>query len=134
MITVFDTCALIAALSDQEPHRDWAWEQLETCKAAGTVVITDVIYSELSMGMASKEELDEVIRSLGLERLPANDNALFTAGRAYKAYKKEKGANKNNVLPDFFIGASAEEESAQLVTANHSDFAGYFPNLKLVHP
>lgn len=134
MITVFDTCTLIAALSEAEPHKEWALAQLESCKATGPIVITDVVYSELSMGMASKKDLDAVIVALGLERLPANDNALFLAGQAYKLYRSRKGANKNNVLPDFFIGASANQEQAPLVTANQGDYVGYFPDLILVHP
>lgn len=133
MTTIFDTNALIAMLDDSEPHYEWAVAQLEDCKAQGVVVIPDIVYSELSVGMATKAEIDDVIQTLGLERLPAKDDALFNAGKAYKLYKSRKGA-KTNVLPDFLIGAAAEYENAPLVTANAKDFAGYFPNVQLIAP
>lgn len=133
MTTLFDTNAIISALNPAEPHYVWAVEQLESCKANGPILISDVVYSELSMGMASKNDLDAAIVVLGLERLPTNDDALFSAGQAYKIYKSRKGT-KTNVLPDFFIGAAAETENLPLVTANTKDFAGYFPNVQLVVP
>lgn len=133
MTTLFDTNAIIAVLNPQEPHNAWAVEQLENCKVNGPVLISDVVYSELSVGMASKADVDSAISNLGFERLPANDEALFTAGQAYKLYKSRKGT-KTNVLPDFFIGAAAQVEGAPLVTANPKDFIGYFPDVTVLAP
>lgn len=133
MTTLFDTNALIAALDESEPHYEWAVTQLENYKALGAVVIPDIVYSELSVGMDSKEDIDAAIQILGLERLPSQDDALFSAGKAYKLYRSRNGT-KTNVLPDFLIGAAAEFENAPLVTANAKDFAGYFPNVQLIAP
>lgn len=133
MTTLFDTNDIIAVLNPEEPHYEWAVAQLEICKANGPVLVSDVVYSELSVGMASKDDLDAAMIDLGFERLPANDHALFNAGQAYKLYKSRKGT-KTNVLPDFFIGAAAAAEGMPLVTANPKDFAGYFPDVQLLVP
>lgn len=133
MTTLFDTNAIIAVLNPDEPHYAWAVDQLENCKVNGPVLVTDVVYSELSVGMASKGDLDAAMVELGVERLPADDDALFSAGQAYKLYKSRKGT-KTNVLPDFFIGAAAVTEGVPLVTANPKDFVGYFPSVQLLVP
>ncbi|WP_341018514.1 type II toxin-antitoxin system VapC family toxin [Brevundimonas diminuta] len=133
MTTLFDTNALIAALNDNDPHNGWALDQLLERKALGPIAISDVVYSELSIGMADRAQADSVIAALGIERLPNHDDALYEAGQAFKLYKNRQGT-KTNVLPDFFIGAAASIEGAPLVTANAKDFVGYFPNISIISP
>lgn len=134
MTTLFDTSALLAALKPTEPHHKWSISQLNTCKLKGPVVISDIVYCELSVGMAKQADLDAAVTLLAVERLPGSDAVLFRAGKAYEKYKKKRGANKTNVLPDFLIGAAAEVANVPLVTANPKDFVGYFPSLVLIQP
>lgn len=133
MTTFFDTNVLISVLNDQETHHTWAVQQLEECKATGPAIISDIVYCEFSIGMASQDAADAAILRLGLERYQCSDAALFRAGVAFKLYRRNRGT-KNNVLPDFIIGAIAEVEDIPLVTANRSDFQGYFPKIKLITP
>lgn len=133
MTTFFDTSALFAAINRTEPHHRWSQNQLAKCKAQGPVVITDIVYCEFSVGMATQAEVDRVVQLLALERYPGNDAILFRAGKAFLQYRKSKGT-KTNVLPDFLIGAAAEVSGAPLVTANASHFVTYFPTLKIIEP
>ncbi len=138
MTTFLDTSAILSAINHDEPHHEWSVAMIEERRAEGPLVIADIVYSEMAAGMRSKEETDAAIAEWALERLRGNDNALFKAGQAYKAYKMKKRAPgepyKNNVLPDFLIGALAEVEGIPLVTTNQDDFIKYFPALQVIHP
>ena len=134
MTTLFDTSTLLAVLNQTEPHHRWSTSQLQSCKARGPVVISDMIYCELSVGIATHVEMEKVIKYLAVDRLEGNDEVLFRAGKAYEQYKKKKGASKTNVLPDFLIGAAAEVARIPLVTANPKDFVSYFPSLSVIKP
>ena len=132
MTTLFDTSALLAALNPTEPYHQWSCDQLTARKADGPIVIVDIVYSELSVGM-TKQQVDKAISQLALDRLSGNDDALFAAGKAYIKYRKQQGT-KSNVLPDFLIGAAADVECIPLVTANPKDFVAYFPNVQVIKP
>ena len=133
MTTFLDTCVLISLLNPQENFHRWSVEQFQNCKANGPAIISDIVYCEFSVGMASKAAVDEAVSQFGLDRLRANDAALFRAGLAYKLYKS-RGGNKTNVLPDFLIGALADVAGAPLITTNPKDFTGYFPDLQVIKP
>jgi predicted nucleic acid-binding protein len=138
MTTFIDTSALLSAINQGEKYHQWSVDQIAARRAEGPLVIADIVYSELSAGMASREDTDAAIAAWALERLRSSDDALFKAGQAYKAYRKKKRGPgepvKTNVLPDFLIGALAEAEGAPLVTTNQDDFLRYFPGLDVIHP
>lgn len=133
MTTFLDTSALIAALTPNEVHHGWSAAQIESRRAQGPLIISDLVYSEFSITMNSREDTDEAVRALALERLPNSNDVLFRAGQAYKKYKGRTGT-KSNVLPDFLIGALAAVEGVPLVTTNPKDFIGYFPELQIISP
>ena len=134
MTTFFDTSALLAAINSTEPHHRWSKEQLVKFKAQGPVLITDIVYCELSVGMPTQADVDHVVQRLALERHPGNDAILFWAGKAFLKYKSKNKGRKSAVLPDFLIGAAADVTGAPLVTANARDVANYFPTLKIIKP
>ena len=134
MTTLFDTSAVIAATKEGHRLRGWSRTQLVACKLKGPVIIPDMVYCELSVGMADMAEVDLAVRELALERLPTTNEALFRAGRAFKKYKEENAGPKLGVMPDFLIGAIAEVAGIPLVTANSGDFSSYFPNVQLIEP
>lgn len=139
MTTFVDTCALLAAINQSEPHHSWSCQKFDERRAEGPLIISDIVYSELSAGMQSKEELDAVIAEWALERVRSGASALFQAGQAYKEYCDRRRRNPNatpktNVLPDFLIGATAVEEGVALLTTNASDFQSYFPDIDIISP
>lgn len=129
MTTFIDTNVIIAILKPAEPHHKWSVAQLAACKANGPALVCDIVYCELGVGMASQAQVDRAISTLALDRYSQSDDAvLWRAGQAYKKYRSQKGT-KNNVLPDFLIGAAAEITGTPLLTANHADYVGYFPGI-----
>jgi predicted nucleic acid-binding protein len=133
MTSFLDTNVLIALLNQNEQHHAWSLNQFQARKSNGPVIISDIVYCEFSIGMATQAHVDAAISNFGLERLRGSDAALFRAGVAFKLYKSRNGS-KTNVLPDFLIGAIAEVAGAPLVTINRKDYVGYFPAVQLITP
>ena len=133
MTTFLDTNVLIYLTKPTDPLHGWAMAQLEACKANGPALVADMVYCEFSVTFAVRDDVDSVINAFALERYATTDSALFRAGKAFKQYRAQQGT-KNGVLPDFLIGAIAEEAGAPLVTANASDFVGYFPTVQIISP
>lgn len=135
MTTFFDTSVLFSVLNDNEVHHEWSVAELQVRQAQGPIVISDIVYTEFSIGMDTQADVDEAVAHLALDRFPRNDAALFRAGKAFKAYRSaNRGKPKNRIIADFLIGAAADVCGAPLVTTNAKDFKTYFPNLQIVEP
>lgn len=134
MTAFLDTNILISLLDPKEPLHGWSIQALEECKSNGLALVSDVVYCEFSVGMSDLNAASSALISLGLERYrQSSDSALFKAGRAFKLYR-ERGGTKTNVLPDFIIGALADDAGLPLITNNPNDFGSYFPHVQLVTP
>jgi len=131
MTTFIDTNVLIDALDPASKNHAWAKQQLS--EADQPLVICDIVYSELSVGMGSVADTSAAVQSLSIERTRYSDNALFVAGKVFKQYRT-RGGTKSNVLSDFLIGAAADDDGSPLLTANPRDFRSYFPTLILICP
>lgn len=134
MTSFVDTNVLISLLDDSHEHHAWCAEQIAEARGDGPIVMTDVVYSEFSVGMGSKADTDEAIKQLAFERHRPSTDALFLAGRAFKKYRELNDGPKLNVLPDFIIGAHAQSEECLLITCNNADFQGYFQHLSIRAP
>lgn len=134
MTSFVDTNVVISLLDEDHEHHMWCREQIAEARENGPIVITDIVYSEFSIGMASKADTDEAIAQLAFNRHRPSTEALFLAGRAFKTYKEQNNGTKNNVLPDFIIGAHAFSEECSLITCNKKDFRGYFEDLAITSP
>jgi len=133
MTTLFDTSAVIALVDSKNDHHKWSYKEYNSRKMIGPIVISDIVYSEISAGMKDKNAVDLIISQFGFQRGSLDDSALYAAGQRYALYRKTKGT-KTNVLPDFFIGAYASTQKIPLVTANPKDFRNFFSGLTIVHP
>jgi len=134
MTTLVDTNILISVLNTKDHHHQWSTDQLALRKAVGPALICDIVYCEFSVGMADRAAVDAAISALALDRIGrSSDAALYRAGQAYKQYRMQSGT-KANVLSDFLIGAVAEVAGVPLLTANGSDYTGYFPSVQLICP
>jgi predicted nucleic acid-binding protein len=134
MTAFFDTSAVIALANPQEPNHEWSLAEFTTRQVEGPIVINDIVYAEVSVGMADQAAVDAIIQQFGFERAMRDDTALFNAAQRFHKYKKVDGGPKFNVLPDFFIGAIARSLDIPLVTANPKDFRHFFSGLRIVHP
>jgi len=132
-VTLVDTNVLVDILTGQPIWRAWSVEMMDRQSAAGALLITDVVYAELSPLFATAELLDAAIADLdvSLKRIPPL--ALFVAGRAFEQYRR-KGGPRSTLLADFFIGAHALVEGLPILTRDTRRYRTYFPEVELIAP
>jgi predicted nucleic acid-binding protein len=128
-----DTNILLDIVTENASWADWSYRALSEARTRDALAINDIVYAEMSVGYERIEDVDTFLAQTGLaiERVPRP--ALFLAGRAYKEYRRSTGT-KTGVLPDFFIGAHAAIEGAELLTRDPRRIRNYFPTVTLVSP
>ena len=133
MTTLVDTNVLLDVVT---MNADWmapSLVALERALAEGVLVINDVIYAELSVGLETTVDTDAVLKSVDVILVPIQREALFLVGKAFKRYR-ESGGTRTGVLPDFFIGAHAQIENIPLRTRDPKRYRTYFPTVALIVP
>ena len=91
--------------------------------------ISDIVYAELYTGIYLSDDVaneeKRLQRFLAVNNIEVKYNSSKTAKRAGELYAKNLLKNKRSlkrILPDFIIGAHAEQHSDILITWNHSDY------------
>ncbi|GGE00211.1 DNA-binding protein [Aureimonas endophytica] len=133
MTTFIDTSTIFAALREEEPHHEWAVEQIDAARAEGALFIPDLVFAELCYDQNQVGDVLAIIEELEIERVGHTPEALFLASKVFRRYR-ENGGTKLTMLPDFLIGAVARTEQAPLLTANEDDFLKYFEGLEVICP
>ena len=128
-----DTNVLVDVLQDDPQWADWSIGQLRAQASVHPLVINPVIYAEVSLSFSTLKALDDVLVTMGLGLREIPRPALFLAAKAYAQYRK-RGGTKQQVLPDFFIGAHAAVENWPLLTRDARRFRTYFPGLEVLAP
>jgi hypothetical protein len=106
---------------------------IEQALMEGAVVINDVIYAELSIGLDTVDDVDAVLETIGVRLAPISRRALVVAGKAFKRYRRA-GGTRTGVLPDFFIGAHAEVDGLTVLTRDPKRYRTYFATVALIVP
>jgi len=128
-----DTNVLVDVLQDDPQWAEWSIGQLRAQARLHQLAINPVIYAEISLSFSTIESLDEVIDTLGLVVQDIPRPALFLAAKAFARYRQRSGS-RQQVLPDFFIGAHAAVQGWPLLTRDASRFRSYFPGLVVLAP
>jgi hypothetical protein len=132
-LILVDTNVLLDVVQDDPIWAEWSQGQLDAWAARGELGINAVIYAELSVAYARIEELEETVEAAALRMLEIPREALFLAGKAFLAYRKQRGS-RTGVLPDFFIGAHAAVMALPLLTREAARYRTHFPGVTLLAP
>jgi predicted nucleic acid-binding protein len=130
---LIDSCVLLDLFTDDPLWANWSERMLDTFSQTNTLYINTIVYTEISIGFAEIEVLDEAIEELGIKVLEIPREALFLTGKTFLKYRRNKGT-KIAPLPDFFIGAHAAVSNFTLVTRDVAKYRTYFPQVNLVCP
>ncbi len=130
---LIDSCVLLDIFTDDPSWADWSEKMLVKYSQTNTLYINSIIYTEVSIGFNTIEEVELAVKEAGVKVLEIPREALFLAGKIFLKYKKNKGA-KGSTLPVFFIGAHAIVSSFNLITRDITKYKTYYPNLKLIAP
>jgi predicted nucleic acid-binding protein len=131
--TLVDSNVLFDYLLEDEEWFDWSSAMIERAGNAGSVVVNQVIYAEVSVRYATIEQLNSDLSTDYFVRAPLPWEAAFLAGKAFGEYKRRGGA-RHSPLPDFFIGAHAAVTGMTLLTRDPKRYRTYFPKLRLLCP
>lgn len=128
-----DSNVLLDILTEDPIWFNWSAEQLATTAETFVLIINPIIYSEVSVGFATIEELEKSLPADAFLRHPLPWEAAFLAGKCFVAYRRSGGVRRS-ALPDFYIGAHAAVAGFTLLTRDVSRYQTYFPTLKLIAP
>jgi predicted nucleic acid-binding protein len=131
MAVLVNTNVICDVLYNEPVWSDWSASQLAS--HWGQLCINPVVYAELCYQATSPEDVNDTMKKLGLVYADLPINCLYTAGQAYRSYR-HRGGVKTAPLPDFFIGAHAQEAGLSLLTRDKARYATYFPRARLICP
>lgn len=128
-----DSNVLLDVATDDPRWGQWSAEMLAAVADESILVINPLIYAEVSVGIESIEELNEILPPDVFRRDPLPFEAAFLAGKAFLAYRR-RGGQKASPLPDFYIGAHAAIAGLRLLTRDPRRYRTYFPKLEIIAP
>ena len=133
MITAVDTNVLLDILVPNESLCDASAAALQQAADQGSLVISDIVYAELSIHFESQRECDAFLESAEIQVQRLEREALFAASRAWRKYRRQ-GGKRTRILADFLIGAHAQSIGARLLTRDRGFYGKLFPSLKVRDP
>ena len=128
-----DSNVILDVFLDDPNWAEWSESELEKFSSNTKLFINPVVYSEVSIGFKTIEELELALNHAGFQILEIPKEALFLAGKAFLKYRKNRGIRRSP-LPDFYIGAQAAILEMDLLTRDASRYHTYFPTVKLISP
>ena len=128
-----DSNILIDAVSSGESWYIWSRNALEICADHTDLVISPIVYAEMSISYESIEDLDAELPEELFRREPLPWAAAFLAGKSFLTYRK-RGGLRRSPLPDFYIGAHAAASHLGLLTRDAARYRTYFPRLPIFAP
>jgi predicted nucleic acid-binding protein len=128
-----DTNVLLDVLQDDPQWADWSIAQMRAQAKLHALLINPIVYAEISLSFAILEALDEVVDTLRLDVREIPRPALFLAAKAFAQYRR-RGGTRQQVLPNFFIGAHAAVEGWPLLTRDARRYRTYFRRWRCWRP
>jgi predicted nucleic acid-binding protein len=131
--TLVDSNVIIDILDADPVWGRWSRERVRQARRSGQVVINPLIYAEVAGAYTVQSEADRAISSTVYRREPLPWEAAFSAGRIFRAYRRQGGL-KRSPLPDFYIGAHADVRGYALLTRDPRRYRKYFPGVDIIAP
>jgi predicted nucleic acid-binding protein len=128
-----DANVILDVITADKRWFEWSSEQLDLAQQSGLLLINEVAYAEIAVGVETQTGLDAVLKELGIEIERTPKEALFAAAKAFQRYR-QAGGPRLTILPDFFIGAHAEISKRPLLTRDPRRFRTHFPSVRLITP
>ncbi|MDP9442118.1 MAG: type II toxin-antitoxin system VapC family toxin [Actinomycetota bacterium] len=131
--TLVDSNVLLDIFTEDPTWSDWSSEALAVAAESGPMYVNPIVYAEVSIRFSRVEDLEEVLPPRDFRRAPLPWPAAFLAGKAFMAYRRNRGT-ASVPLPDFFIGAHAAVDDLALLTRDDRQYRTYFPTVQLIAP
>ncbi len=132
MTTALDTSVLIAITKGEKTAEAWV-EALAKASADGDLVICDIVAAEFFALLLDRRKFEAILRGLGIHFSPIEMSSALAAGRIFRKYRKQ-GGPREHLIPDFLIGAHANEQTDAIAAVDRGYLRRYFPKLKILRP
>ena len=128
-----DANVLIDIATDDARWGAWSARALAEAGRGRSLVLSPIVYAEVSVAYERIEEVDAFLPSPVFRREDPPWEAAFLAGKAHLAYRS-RGGDRRTPMPDFFIGAHAAVRGYVVLTRDRRRFETYFPKLQIIAP
>ena len=128
-----DSNVLLDIATDDARWGEWSARALEGVAETSLLVINPLIYSEVSIGFDTIEDLEDALPESVFRRESLPYEAAFLAGKSYLDYRR-RGGKRSSPLPDFYVGAHAAIAGYRLLTRDVRRYRTYFPTVDLISP
>lgn len=133
MKTAIDTNVLLDVLGHDPRHERDSAVALKQASEQGRLVICELVYAELATQFWTVDELDEVLRQLGVELEFLSTQSAFRAGKLWYEYRC-RGGVRSRIMTDFLIGAHGLNQADRLLTRDDGFYRDYFKGLTIFDP
>lgn len=134
MITAVDTNVLLDVLSADPTFAPRSLAALESCAAAGRLVVCEIVYAELAAAFdGDSHRLRAFMRDaeIGLDR--SDEATLVEAGRMWRAWRT-RGGSRSRLVADFRIAAHALSQAERLLSRDRGFYRDHFAQLTVLDP
>jgi hypothetical protein len=132
--TAVDSSVLLDVLVPDSQFHDISVEALRDAYDAGSLVACEVVWAEVRVHFPTDELFVETMRVLGLSFDPLSDGTAKLAGQIWRDYRATKRARRDNLIPDFLVGAHATLQADRLLTRDRGFYRQLFNGLKIINP
>lgn len=133
MPILVDTNVLIDIAVHDPLWFKWSRNKLREARERGSVIINQIIYAEFSLRYRTIDEVDLVLPNDEYRRESLPCEAAFAASQAFALYRR-RGGSREQVMPDFLIGAHAAIRGYPVLTRDVAGYRTYFPGLDIIAP
>ena len=132
-MVLVDSNVLLDVITADPIWSGWSAEALQRHLDAGPAAINAIVVAEIAFAVERIEDVDNLLPSHLYRYLSIPREASFLAARAHAAYR-ERGGQRQMILPDFLIGAHALVAGIPLLTRDQRRYRQAFPGLTLINP
>jgi len=130
VITAVDTSVLIAITKGEPDALAWT-DLLAAAQADGDLVVCDVVAAEFYALLMDRAKFDQAFAGLGITFSPTSLETAQLAGRLFRQYRR-LGGPREHLVPDFLIGAHAQEQADRIAAIDRGYLSHYFPRLEVI--
>ena len=133
MITAVDTNVLLDVLS-AGPHLRSSLAALDEARLAGSMLVCEVVYAELSAAFRGDVlRLDQFLSDASIRMERSHASTLADAGSRWRRYRVA-GGSRERMVADFLIGAHALGHAERLLTRDRGFYRRWFTELDVRDP